>query len=150
MILTILQILAGILSASFVEWVVHKHILHELGKKKVSIFSFHWGKHHAAARRNGFLDTSISGREAVGVTSLCAIAFPIWFLLPQMYYVMLIHAAIYYIVHTVAHRYPTFAKKYLRWHYDHHMGKNQNMNWCVVHPLADLIMGTRRKYEYPK
>ena len=41
-----------------------------------------------------------------------------------------------------------FARKAIPWHYDHHMGKNQNMNWCVVHPLADLIMGTRRKYEY--
>ena len=33
------QILAGIFAASFIEWTVHKHILHELGKKKVSIFT---------------------------------------------------------------------------------------------------------------
>ena len=57
MIFILFQILAGIFAASFIEWTVHKHILHELGKKKVSIFSFHWGKHHAAARRNGFVDT---------------------------------------------------------------------------------------------
>ena len=32
---------------------------------------------------------------------LCVLAIPIWFLLPVMYYVMLSHAAIYYVVHTV-------------------------------------------------
>ena len=82
MTFVIFQVLAGILAASFIEWTVHKHILHELGKKKVSIFSFHWGKHHAAARRNAFLDRSISGREAFGVFSLCVLALPILFLLP--------------------------------------------------------------------
>ena len=34
----IVQIIIGIFAASFLEWMVHKHILHELGKKKVSIF----------------------------------------------------------------------------------------------------------------
>jgi len=150
MIFTIFQVLIGILAASFIEWTVHKHVLHELGKKKVSIFSFHWGKHHANARRNGFIDSSISGREAIGVLSLCVLTLPIWLLLPKMYYVMLTHAIIYYVIHTIAHRYPVFARRWLPWHYDHHMGKNQNMNWCVVHPLADWIMGTRRKYEYPE
>jgi hypothetical protein len=28
------------------------------------------------------------------------------------------------------------------------MGKDQDKNWCVVHPLADYLLGTRRKYEY--
>lgn len=148
MIFLILQVLLGVLAASFIEWTVHKHILHELGKKKVSIFSFHWGQHHAAARKNGFVDRSISAREAFGVFVLCILAIPIWFLLPYMYYVMLIHAVVYYIVHTAAHRFPRFAKRMLPWHYDHHMGQNQNMNWCVVHPLADWLMNTRKKYEY--
>ena len=150
MIFTSFQVLAGILAASFIEWTVHKHVLHELGKKKVSIFSFHWGVHHATARRNGFLDSTISAREAFGVLMLCVLAIPLWFLLPVMYYVMLTHAAIYYVVHTTIHRFPNFAKRWIPWHYDHHMGKDQNMNWCVVHPLADIIMGTRRKYEYPE
>ena len=38
MIFVAFQVLAGILAASFIEWTVHKHVLHELGKKKVSIF----------------------------------------------------------------------------------------------------------------
>jgi len=143
-----IQIILGVLTASLLEWIVHKHILHELGKKKVSIFSFHWGVHHANARRNGFLDTGVSSREVFGIFALCALAVPIWFILPFMYYTMFVHAMIYLVIHNVAHRYPTLAKRFLPWHYDHHMGKNQNTNWCVVHPLADYILGTRRKYEY--
>ena len=33
------------------------------------------------------------------------------------------------------------------WHYDHHMGKNQHMNWGVRLPIIDLIMKTRVKFE---
>ena len=150
MIFACVQVLIGIITASFTEWTLHKHVLHELGKKKVSIFSFHWGVHHAQARRNGFKDSKISGRELFGVLSLCALTFPIWFILPYMYYTMAFHAIVYFVGHNLAHKYPIMAKKVISWHYDHHMGKNQNMNWCVVHPLADLIMKTRRKYEYTK
>ena len=31
-------------------------------------------------------------------------------------------------------------------HYDHHMGKNQDANWCVTHPFFDWVMGTREPY----
>ena len=144
----IVQIILGIFAASFLEWTVHKHILHELGKKKVSIFSFHWGVHHATARKNNFVDSKISSREFFGILGLCVLGLPISFLLPFTYYVMLLHAGLYLVLHNIAHKYPAFAKKYMPWHYDHHMGKNQNTNWCVVHPLADFIMGTRKKNEY--
>lgn len=143
-----IQIIMGIFAASFLEWVIHKHILHELGKKKVSIFSFHWGVHHANARRNKFLDNNVSMREFFGILSLCIVVLPLWFLLPVMYYVMLFHAGVYFVLHNLAHKYPKFAKRFMPWHYDHHMGKNQNTNWCVVHPLADYIFKTRSKNEH--
>jgi sterol desaturase/sphingolipid hydroxylase (fatty acid hydroxylase superfamily) len=144
----LLQIIIGIFAASFLEWFVHKHILHNLAKKKKSIFSFHWSGHHASARRNNFSDSLFSAREAVGISLLCAIFAPVIFVLPYTYMTMLTHAILYFILHNTAHKYPKFGKKYMRWHYDHHMGKNQNMNWCVVHPLADYIMKTRIKYDY--
>jgi hypothetical protein len=28
-------------------------------------------------------------------------------------------------------------------HYDHHMGSNQDANWCVSYPWFDWILGTR-------
>jgi sterol desaturase/sphingolipid hydroxylase (fatty acid hydroxylase superfamily) len=43
---------------------------------------------------------------------------------------------------------PEWAKKHLRWHYEHHMGKDQNKNFCVTKPWFDWIMGTRVKYDY--
>ena len=144
----LIQIILGIFAASFLEWFAHKYILHVLGRKKASLFSFHWGVHHATARRNGFLDSMVSAREAFGIFFLCVIFTPLILFLPFTYGTMFIHAMLYFVLHNTAHKYPKFAKKYMRWHYDHHMGKNQNMNWCVVHPLADYIMGTRKKYEY--
>lgn len=143
-----IQIILGIFAASFIEWNVHKHILHALGRKKDSIFSFHLGVHHTAARRNGFLDPLVSARETFGIFFLCVITTPLILLLPFTYGAMLVHAMLYFILHNTSHKYPKFAKKYMPWHYDHHMGKNQNTNWCVVHPLADYLMGTRNKNEY--
>ena len=144
----LIQIILGIFTASFLEWFAHKYILHVLGRKKASLFSFHWGKHHAAARRNGFLDPMVSAREAFGIIFLCALFTPVILFAPFTYGTMFVHAVLYFVLHNAAHKYPEFAKKYMPWHYDHHMGKNQNTNWCVVHPLADYLMGTRKKYEY--
>jgi len=31
------------------------------------------------------------------------------------------------------------------WH-DHHMGPNQEANWCVTQPWFDYVMGTRELY----
>jgi len=144
----LIQIILGIFVASFLEWFIHKHLLHSMGRKKKSIFSFHWVKHHASARKNKFSDSLFSARESIGIFLLCALFLPLVIILPYAYAAMFTHAVLYFILHNAAHKYPKFGKKYMRWHYDHHMGRNQNMNWCVVHPLADYIMGTRKKYEY--
>ena len=37
-------------------------------------------------------------------------------------------------------------RRWAPWHYDHHMGKNQDANWCVTFPLWDHILGTRIHY----
>ena len=144
------QFALGLFLANLLEWLVHKHLLHNMGKKKGSIFSFHWGTHHRTARKFNFLDKNISLREVVLVSILCLIFFPLFFILPWLYKAMFIHAIVYLEVHYYSHRNPKWGYKYLPWHYDHHMGKNQDANWCVVHPLMDYLLGTRRKYEYKK
>jgi hypothetical protein len=60
-----LQFALGLLLANLLEWIVHKYFLHNLGKKRASLFSFHWGVHHREARKNGFLDHRVSTREVV-------------------------------------------------------------------------------------
>ena len=54
--------------------------------------------------------------------------------------------AAYYAVHRQSHLDPAWARKWLPWHYDHHMGANQHANWCVTFPLMDHVMGTRIRY----
>ena len=41
---------------------------------------------------------------------------------------------------------PAWMRRYLPWHYDHHLGRNQHANWCVTYPLADYVLGTREKW----
>jgi hypothetical protein len=143
----ILQVIAGIFCASFLEWTVHKYLLHGKRNKK-PLIKFHWSGHHATARRNAFQDAVVSLRESIGILLLCILFAPMILFFPFVYYTMFFHAILYLFLHNVSHRYPSFGKRFMPWHYDHHMGVNQNLNWCVVHPLADYILGTRKKYEY--
>ena len=46
----------GLLYANAGEWLIHKYVLHGLGKKKKSFFSFHWSEHHRACRKHDFFD----------------------------------------------------------------------------------------------
>ena len=39
-----------------------------------------------------------------------------------------------------------WAKKNIPWHYEHHMGNNQDANWGVTNSFWDLLIGTRVKY----
>ena len=60
--------------------------------------------------------------------------------------VAMLYAFVYMVLHRKTHQHVDFFKKWCPWHYEHHMGKNQNANWCVVCPLMDHIMGTREKW----
>jgi sterol desaturase/sphingolipid hydroxylase (fatty acid hydroxylase superfamily) len=52
----------------------------------------------------------------------------------------------YYYKHRKAHLDPEWAKRHLPWHVDHHMGPDQDANWCVTRPWADWLFGTREPY----
>ena len=49
----------------------------------------------------------------------------------------------YHTLHRRAHIDPAWAAEHLPWHVDHHLGPNQDANWCVTHPWFDDWMGTR-------
>ena len=51
-----IEILAAIVVANLYEWIIHKHVLHGLGKKKGSLWSSHWSVHHRKSRHNGYYD----------------------------------------------------------------------------------------------
>ncbi len=147
----------GIAYTCAAEWLIHKHILHGVGKKKSSFWSFHFHDHHQSARKNNMVDPayqkpvldsleSPQTKEFLSLVALSAIHLPLAPVAPFFVGTVVYHAAKYYRVHKKAHLDPDWAKEHLPWHYDHHMGKNQDANWGVTYPHFDQIMGTREKY----
>ena len=39
------------------------------------------------------------------------------------------------------------AERKVPWHYDHHMGKNQEANWGITSEWVDRLVGTRVRYQ---
>ncbi len=149
----------GLFYSNAVEWVVHRYLLHGLGKRKDSIFAFHWSKHHKNSRRNGMYDPDYEkplwdmrsrGKEVGGIVAIVALHLPLASIAPW-FTVTVCYAGFNYLYrHEKSHLDIEWGKKHMRSHYDHHMGKNQDMNWCVTRPWFDWIMGTREHYIEPE
>ena len=145
----------GLLYANAGEWFIHKHVLHGLGKKRDSIWNFHWHDHHRACRQHGHVDPGYSNKvlswnaqakEATALVAVGAAHAPLLPVAPFFTATVWYSMYNYYKVHKRAHRDPEWARNNLPWHYDHHMGRDQDQNWCVTRPWFDLIMGTRVPY----
>ena len=152
MTLIIVQVLLAFLYANFVEWAWHKYVFHGLGKKKKSKFSSHWRKHHKDVRKSGGFDLSYSHpigssegptHEVLELTAGALLHFPLFFYFPAFASTLVVHAMAYFLIHRKSHLDIEWAKRWVPWHYDHHMGKNQDANWCVTLPVWDYILGTR-------
>lgn len=145
----------GLLYANAGEWLIHKYVLHGLGRKKRSFWSFHWHEHHRASRRNGMLDEhyhrsllgwNAQSKEALGLVGIGLSHLPLLPVAPFFTATVIYSAARYYRIHKRAHLDPEWAKAHLPWHYDHHMAPDQDANWCVTHPFFDRVMGTRKPF----
>ncbi|MFN7975569.1 MAG: sterol desaturase family protein [Acidobacteriota bacterium] len=145
----------GLVYANATEWVMHKYVLHGLGRRKKTFWSFHWDEHHGAARRNGMIDEDylhlLSGwngqtKEIAALLGAALIHVPLFAVAPGFALGAVYGAVNYYRVHRKAHLDPAWAREHLPWHVDHHMGPNQDANWCVTRPWFDWVMGTREKY----
>jgi|TARA_R100000008_G_scaffold22226_1_gene11764 sterol desaturase/sphingolipid hydroxylase (fatty acid hydroxylase superfamily) len=146
-----MQVLIGILIASFVEWFIHRFLLHGLGKNKNSIWHFHW-KHHKSVRvENGydllyFKYNQGYPKERLSLFLAFLLISPLFFYYPIVAATLTAYLFVYYFVHKKAHRDVRWARKWIPWHYDHHMGRNQDKNWGIVLPIYDYLLGTRKKY----
>ena len=136
----LITIVLAYLYATLAEWVLHKYVLHGLGKNKNSWFNFHWHYHHKSCRKNNYLDENYNKilslpvrREILGLYALLVIHLPIYFVLP------------YFYVHQKSHLNPDWAKKHIPWHHEHHMGKDQDVNWGVTTDIWDTILNTKRR-----
>ncbi len=137
------------------EWLVHKYVLHGWGRKRSSFWSFHWLDHHRVVRLNGHVDDAYErsvvgwhpqGKEALMLTLATAAHLPLFPIAPFFTATVAYSAINYYRKHKRSHLDPEWAREHLPWHYDHHMGPNQDANWCVTRPWFDHVMGTRIPY----
>ena len=143
----------GLAYTNFGEWLIHKHVLHGLGRNKRSFWAFHWHEHHRESRKHDMFDPqyrrSLWGwqaqtKEAVALLGAAAIHLPLLPVAPFFTGTVLYRIWAYYRIHKRAHLDPSWAKRNLPWHVDHHMGPDQDANWCVTHPFFDYVMGTRK------
>jgi sterol desaturase/sphingolipid hydroxylase (fatty acid hydroxylase superfamily) len=147
----------GLLYSNAGEWLIHKYVLHGLGKKKGSFFSFHWAEHHRAARKHDFFDPDYQrsvfgqhaqGKEALAIAALMIAHAPLLPVAPVFTATVWYSALNYFYKHRRAHLDPEWAKRHLKHHFDHHMGREQDANWCVTKPWFDYLLGTRIDYAY--
>lgn len=141
----------GILVGMLVEWAAHKYLLHNFSKR---LFSYsHFSTHHKNCRQYDNYDpdyesfppeTMASGRtEIILLVSAVTVTLPLAIISFWLWFGLVFHAHIYYYVHRKTHLDVEWGKKWFPWHYDHHMGQNQNANWGVTNPVFDWILGTR-------
>ncbi|MDQ3233330.1 MAG: hypothetical protein M3Q07_16050 [Pseudobdellovibrionaceae bacterium] len=151
MLIQWLGIPLGLLYCNAGEWFIHKYVLHNLGKSKTSLWAFHWHEHHRLVMKKGFSDPGYQrsvfgwhaqGKETLGLAVLGLVHLPLLPVAPVFVGTVLYSIFNYYRVHKKAHQDYDWAQKHLPWHVEHHMGRNQNLNWCVTKPWFDQILGT--------
>ena len=149
-----------VISASL-EWAVHRYLFHVMGKRKGSIFAFHWREHHRACRKVEMRDDAYvhgslldyrngHAREVWAIVVACIGLLPLAPFLPGLVLGLWYGGWRYHWCHRQGHLDPAWSKKHLRWHYDHHMAPNQDTNWGVSNEWFDRWMGTRVPWEGPK
>jgi|TARA_R100000426_G_C4803806_1_gene103667 sterol desaturase/sphingolipid hydroxylase (fatty acid hydroxylase superfamily) len=136
----------GFLYGSLLEYVIHRYIFHKLGHKKQSMWSYHIKGHHVLSRKNNFIDLTESKVENLGMILLVLAHIPIVLLSFGFWLGVTVYAISFKIMHGYQHANPDFTKKYMKWHWDHHM-KTPNKNFGVVVPWMDYLFQTRKKYE---
>ncbi|AFM11337.1 hypothetical protein [Turneriella parva] len=142
----------GLLAANAFEWFAHNKLLHEYGKSRSGSAHFHWD-HHREVRRHDFFepqyehllgeDYARHRYEIEALVRVSLIVSPLFPIAPFFTATLWYSAFNYYHCHRKAHEDPEWAREHLPWHVDHHMGRNQDTNWCVTKPWFDYIMGTR-------
>ena len=147
----------GLLYSNAAEWWIHKNILHGVGKKKSSIWHFHWGEHHKNSRQSDCCDGQNAEpfftwngpkKETLSILGLMALHVPLFSVAPWFTATVWYSSLNYLYKHQKSHADADWCRKHMKHHYDHHMGRNQDANWCVTQPWFDHIMGTRIDYEY--
>lgn len=146
-----LQIVCALLYANLGEWLMHKYLLHGLGKNPGSIWAYHWYEHHRVCAEHGMLDPGYRSlkwawnaqtKELAVLAAIVALHLPLFFDVPFFAAGLYAALALYYYKHRRAHLDPEWARRHLPWHYQHHL-RAGNGNWCVTWPWCDYLFGSR-------
>lgn len=146
----------GLLYSNAGEWLIHKYVLHALGKSKNSFWSFHWHEHHRHVRKSeDFVDPAYHEslwewnahtKEIASLVGAAVAHIPLFPVAPCFTATVWYSIWNYYHVHKKSHLDANWAREHLPWHYDHHKGPDQDANWCVTRPWFDILLGTRKPY----
>ena len=145
------QIVLGWLYGHLAEYILHKYLLHN-NKTFKKLFKRHFGTHHRISRQNEMYDANYERTfhndslfELGGLSILLLLHSPVIYIFPYFGLTLLYSALIYYTAHRLSHIKTNWGKKWLPWHYDHHMSKNQHENWGVRLPIFDVLLGTYKR-----
>lgn len=149
------QFILALLYANVGEWLMHKYVLHGLGQNRHSFWAYHCYEHHAVCAKHAMLDPGYRSlrltawnaqtKELAVLAGIALLHAPLFMLCPLFTGALYASLLLYYYKHRKAHLDPAWAKRHLRWHYDHHLGGNGAANWCITWPWFDYLMGTRVK-----
>ena len=148
----LLTIFLAFLYGNIVEYVLHRYVLHGLGKKKSSPFNFHWHSHHKTCRKNDNYDayyenpnSIVASKEKLSLALLVLVHSPLYYVSPVFFITIAFYAVYYYKTHKRMHLDTQWGREHFPWHYDHHMGRDQDKNWGVTHQWVDKLVGTRKQ-----
>ena len=142
------QLTLGWVYSHIFEYISHKYVLHN-HKLFYKAFKNHFSTHHKIARKNNMYDRSYenifsSKFEVFSLVLIAIIHFPLLFFIPYFVLMTYLNLTTYYFVHRKSHIDIEWGKKWLPWHYAHHMNTDQNLNWGVRSPIIDKILGTSK------
>ncbi len=141
----------GLLAENAGEWLMHRYILHRLGRRPGSLWNYHLNEHHLVCRQNGMIDPgyeklplrwNTQGKEAVFLLLVVLFHVPLWRMFPGYVAGMYFALGFYYYKHRKSHLDPAWARSQLGWHYRHHMGDNMEADWCITWNWFDRLMKT--------
>tara|TARA_B100000131_G_scaffold306154_1_gene332925 strand:+ start:732 stop:1214 length:483 start_codon:yes stop_codon:yes gene_type:complete len=143
------QVVLAWIYGHVLEYCAHRYLLHD-HKNFSRFFKNHFGTHHYISRKNDMYDVGYapvlsSKFEVFSLTFAAVIHLPVLLYFPYAYLTLLFSLFSYYFLHRKAHTDTSWGKRWMPWHYEHHMGKNQHMNWGVRLPLVDFVVGTYTK-----
>jgi len=145
------EVFLGWLYGHFFEYAAHRWVFHN--PKLKSAFKHHYSQHHSRSRKGCMVDVasfkrvSWSDWEFKSLAILVVMHSPLLLVFPWFYMMLCYSAMSYFIIHKKAHQDHVWARKYVPWHYDHHMGRDSNKNWAVRLPIFDWFLGTRQVYK---